>query len=87
MPDVLTGWVHGNTIRLEASVPPLEGKRVLVWIEPAEDLEAALTPDVQARLGRRGWRAAPRGRSRMKGDPSFRDPPRRHPLVPLCLSG
>ena len=32
MPEMLTGWVHGNTITLESSVPLFEGKRVLVRI-------------------------------------------------------
>jgi hypothetical protein len=61
MSDVFTGWVHGNTIRLEAPVPPLEGKRVLVRIEPAEDSEAALTSDVQASLWQAWMERGPQG--------------------------
>lgn len=50
MGDQLTGWLHGNTITLETAVPPLEGKRVRVKIEPAEDSEAVLSLEEQARL-------------------------------------
>lgn len=71
MPDVLTGWVHGNTITLEAAVPPLEGKRVLVRIEPAEDPEAALTPDVQARLWQSWVERGPQGPIEDDGDPEL----------------
>lgn len=37
----LHGLVHGNTVVLDEVVPPLEGKRVLVVLEPVE--EPALT--------------------------------------------
>jgi len=50
MGDQLTGWLYGNTITLETAAPPLEGKRVRVRIEPAEDSEAVLAPEEQARL-------------------------------------
>lgn len=33
MADLLTGWIHGTTITLDAPIPPLEGKRVLLRIE------------------------------------------------------
>jgi hypothetical protein len=33
----LTGLLHGNTITLETTVPPLEGQRVHVLIEPFEE--------------------------------------------------
>jgi hypothetical protein len=36
----LTGLVHGQTIELDERVPELEGKRVRVLVEPAEDSEA-----------------------------------------------
>lgn len=42
MAEHLTGWVHGNTITLETMQPPLEGKRVRISIEPAEDSEALI---------------------------------------------
>jgi hypothetical protein len=36
----LTGLVHGQTIELDERVPELEGKRVRVLVEPAEDSAA-----------------------------------------------
>lgn len=33
----LTGWVHGNTITLDAPVTPFESMRVLVRIKPVRD--------------------------------------------------
>lgn len=71
MPDVLTGWVHGNTITLEAPVPPFEGKRVLVRIEPVEDMEAALPSDVQARLWQTWVETGPQGPIEEDGDPEL----------------
>jgi hypothetical protein len=50
MGEQLTGWLRGNTITLETAAPPLEGKRVRIKIEPAEDSEAVLSPEEQARL-------------------------------------
>jgi hypothetical protein len=49
MGDQLTGWLHGNVITLETTAPPLEGKRVRVKLEPAEDSEAVLSPEEQSR--------------------------------------
>lgn len=71
MPEMLTGWVHGNTITLESSVPPLEGKRVLVRIEPVEDSEATLTADVQARLWRAWTERGPQGPIEDEGEPEI----------------
>ena len=71
MPDVLTGWVHGNTITLETPVPPFEGRRVLVRIEPAEDSEEVLTPDAQARLWQSWVERGPQGPIEDDGDPEI----------------
>ena len=71
MPEMLTGWVHGNTITLESSVPPLEGKRVLVRVEPVEDSEATLTADVQARLWRAWAERGPQGSIEDEGEPEI----------------
>jgi hypothetical protein len=71
MPDMLTGWVHGNTIRLDSPVPPLEGRRVLVRIEPAEDPETTLTPDVQARHWQSWVERGPQGPIEDDGDPEL----------------
>ena len=37
MAAAVTGLLHGNTITLDSSVPPLEGKRVHVLIEPLDE--------------------------------------------------
>lgn len=51
----LTGMVHGNTVTLDATVPPLEGKRVLVLLEPTE--EPPIVVAEQSAAWER-WRAA-----------------------------
>jgi hypothetical protein len=43
-----TGTLHGNTITLDAPVPPLEGQRVRVLIAPADD-DTALGAGEQAK--------------------------------------
>ncbi len=53
MTEAGMGRLQGNTITLEEPVPPLEGRRVRVLLEPVEDSEARLTADEQAEL----WRA------------------------------
>jgi hypothetical protein len=55
----LKGFLHGNTITLEATVPPLEGQRVHVLIEPVE--EAALSAQEQADLWRQWAERGPQG--------------------------
>jgi hypothetical protein len=52
MGDQLSGWLHGNTITLETPAPLLDGKRVRVRLEPAEDSEAVLSPEEQTRFWR-----------------------------------
>lgn len=37
MVQPLIGRVHGNVIELEATVPPLEGQRVLVLLEAVDE--------------------------------------------------
>jgi hypothetical protein len=37
MTAALKGLLHGNTITLETAIPPLEGQRVHVLIEPVEE--------------------------------------------------
>jgi hypothetical protein len=47
------GVLSGRTITLESEVPPLEGMKVRVVIEPAEEADLTLSPQDQARL----WQA------------------------------
>jgi hypothetical protein len=72
MTDLLTGWVHGNTITLESPIPPLEGKRVVLRIEEsAEDPDERLSAEVQARLWRDWAAAGPQGPIEDEGEPEF----------------
>ena len=44
------GTVRGNTITLDTAIPPLEGKRVLVLIEPLGGGENQLSPETRSRV-------------------------------------
>ena len=50
MPEMLTGLVRGNTIMLDAEIPPLEGHRVRLVVEPLDESEVVLSPEESARL-------------------------------------
>lgn len=65
-----TGVLHGNTITLDAPVPPLEGQRVHVIIAPIDD-DAALTTDEQTRLWHDWIKQGPQGPIDDEGDPGF----------------
>jgi hypothetical protein len=71
MGEQLTGWLHGNTIILETEAPPLEGKRVRVKIEPAEDSEAVLSPEEQARLWQEWMDRGPQGPVELEDEPDL----------------
>jgi hypothetical protein len=64
------GIVHGNTIMLDNTVPPLEGKRVLVLIEPLEDGET-LDNATQARLWNAWAESGPQGPIEDEGEIEF----------------
>lgn len=55
------GTLHGNTITLDSAVPPLEGQRVRVVIEPLDETEVSLTPSAQAQLWRSWVEKGPQG--------------------------
>jgi hypothetical protein len=61
MADRLTGWLHGNTITLETTSPPLEDKRVRIKIELAEDSEAVLSAEEQIRFWNEWVEHGPQG--------------------------
>lgn len=67
----LTGRLHGVTITLDAPVPPLEGKRVRVVVEPVEDADANLTDDQQIELFKKWVEEGPQGPIADEGEPSF----------------
>ena len=64
----LTGLVKGQTIALDERVPELEGKRVRVLVEPAD--EAGLGPD-QAAVWREWVDRGPQGPIDDDGAPEF----------------
>ncbi len=45
-----TGVIEGNTITLDSPIPPLDGKRVRVTIEPVEPAESVVEAEEQAQL-------------------------------------
>jgi hypothetical protein len=64
------GIVHGNTIMLDDTVPPLEGRRVLVLIEPLEEGEI-LDKTTQARLWKTWAESGPQGPIEDDGEAEF----------------
>lgn len=60
MTAALKGLLHGNTITLETTIPPLEGKRVHVLVEPLEE-EIELSTEEQAELWREWAERGPQG--------------------------
>jgi hypothetical protein len=61
MTEARMGRLQGNTITLEEPVPPLEGRRVRVLLEPVEDRDIQLSADEQADLWRAWSEQGPQG--------------------------
>jgi hypothetical protein len=61
MSTAITGVVHGNTITLAEAVPPLEGRRVHVVLEPADTADLVLSEEEQDRLCREWVDHGPQG--------------------------
>ena len=57
----LAGIVHGNIVTLDRSVPPLEGKRVRVQLEPIASADIQLTAEEQQRLLQEWAERGPQG--------------------------
>jgi hypothetical protein len=64
-----TGVLHGNTITLDAPVPPLDGQRVRVLIVLADDVQ--LRPEQQAEAWRQWTADGPQGPIGDDGEPEF----------------
>ena len=60
MTAALKGLLHGNTITLETTVPPLEGRRVHVLIEPIDE-KIELSAEQQKELWREWAERGPQG--------------------------
>jgi hypothetical protein len=65
----LKGLVHGKTVVLDEAVPPLEGKRVLVVLEPVD--EAALSREQNLDAWGEWIAAGPQGPIEDEGEPEF----------------
>jgi len=65
-----TGVLHGNTITLDAPVPPLEGQRVQVIIAPADE-DRETTRAEQARLWDEWVQRGPQGPIEEDEEPEF----------------
>jgi len=61
MHAAVTGVVHGSTVTLDEPVPPLEGQRVRVTLEPLPPDDRALSADEQHRLLREWAEHGPQG--------------------------
>lgn len=60
MTAALKGLLHGNTITLDTTIPPLEGKRVHVLVESLEE-EMELSVEEQAKLWQEWSERGPQG--------------------------
>jgi len=57
----VTGVVHGSTVTLDEPVPPLEGQRVRVRLEPLQSDEPELSAEEQRRSLREWATRGPQG--------------------------
>lgn len=75
MTDAVRGVLHGATITLDAPIPPLEGRRVRVVIEPENDSDKdrELSPAENATLLRAWAQRGPQGP--IDGDEDFPEAP------------
>jgi hypothetical protein len=60
LPNAITGVINGTTITLDAPVPPLDGQRVRVIVEPADD-DVDLSPAENVELLREWAAHGPQG--------------------------
>ena len=61
MATEVTGVVHGSTIALDAPIPPLDGRRVRVVLEPADAADVVLSEQEQDRMWREWVDCGPQG--------------------------
>lgn len=67
----VTGVVHGSTIALDKPVPPLDGCRVRVVLEPVETADLVLSEQDQDRFWREWVDRGPQGP--LEGDDDWPD--------------
>lgn len=66
----VTGLLRGNTITLDAPVPPLDGRRVRVIIAPADE-DVQLTAEEQAQWWDEWVKKGPQGPIEDEEEPEF----------------
>lgn len=65
----LRGLVHGRTVVLDEAIPPLEGKRVHVVLEPVDEPESSVASNLESW---RQWVASgPQGPLEDEDEPEF----------------
>ena len=70
MTKMATGKLEGNVVTLDHAVPPLEGQRVRVVLEPLADSELELSADEQTRLWEAWVDHGPQGPIEDEGEPA-----------------
>ncbi len=68
MAAALTGRVQGKVITLDEPLPPLEGRRVRISVEPLSDETPRLSDEEQAELWRRWVDRGPQGSIEDEGE-------------------
>jgi hypothetical protein len=71
MADSLTGKLSGRIITLDEAVPPLDGQRVRVVLQPIEETEVELSLAVQAEAWEAWVERGPQGPIDDEGNPEF----------------
>ncbi len=71
MAAALTGRVRGNVITLDEPLPPLEGRRVRVSVEPLSDETRRRSDSEKAELWRIWVDRGPQGPIEDEGEPEF----------------
>ena len=71
MSTPLKGIVRGTTITLDAPVPPLDGKRVVVVLALDDASDAGLAPNIQSETWRAWSERGPQGPIEDEGDAEF----------------
>ena len=61
MSESLTGRIHGKTITLDSPIPPLDGQRVRVSLEPFSESDLQLSPEENTRLFEEWVKRGPQG--------------------------
>ncbi|MBI4818771.1 MAG: hypothetical protein HY791_21050 [Deltaproteobacteria bacterium] len=71
MIESATGILHGHIISLDTAVPPLEGKRVRVLLEPEYEDNTRLSNEAQHELWSAWLQRGPQGPIEDSEEPEF----------------